>query len=271
MLARCPHCQTVFRINVLELRAARGLVRCGVCLSLFNAVDALCEDRGLTKGLDLGGEWPATGTRPAASTAVRSEPGWAIRESEGSLAGAAPLTHDAALGLILEPLEGRDPASPGAGYARWLWGGGIAVLSALLIAQLGWFQGWQLLMRFPELRPRAEQVCAVLGCEVPVYRDPERVRVVSRDVREHPRYQGALLINAVFVNAARFRQPFPGLELRLYDTAGVLLASRRFQPGEYLGRELDADRGMEPGLPIHVVLEVLATDPRPEGFEIDFL
>ncbi len=41
MLARCPDCATVFRVAPADLRAARGLVRCGVCFGVFDAVEAL--------------------------------------------------------------------------------------------------------------------------------------------------------------------------------------------------------------------------------------
>ncbi len=41
MLARCPDCATVFRVAPADLRAARGVVRCGVCYGVFDAVEAL--------------------------------------------------------------------------------------------------------------------------------------------------------------------------------------------------------------------------------------
>jgi len=40
---QCPHCQTRFRINRTQLDAARGAVRCGSCLQVFNAARHLVE------------------------------------------------------------------------------------------------------------------------------------------------------------------------------------------------------------------------------------
>lgn len=40
---QCPHCQTRFRINRTQLDAARGAVRCGSCLQVFNAAKHLIE------------------------------------------------------------------------------------------------------------------------------------------------------------------------------------------------------------------------------------
>ncbi|MFT5575505.1 MAG: putative Zn finger-like uncharacterized protein [Bermanella sp.] len=40
---RCPHCQTSFRVTETHLATARGLVRCGACLEIFNAAEHWIE------------------------------------------------------------------------------------------------------------------------------------------------------------------------------------------------------------------------------------
>lgn len=40
---RCPHCQTSFRVTESQLATARGLVRCGACLEVFNAAEHWLE------------------------------------------------------------------------------------------------------------------------------------------------------------------------------------------------------------------------------------
>jgi len=44
MFTQCPLCNTIFQLSVSQLRAANGDVRCGQCLSVFNALDHLSED-----------------------------------------------------------------------------------------------------------------------------------------------------------------------------------------------------------------------------------
>ncbi len=39
MITRCPRCAVAFRISDAHLRSAKGIVRCGSCLSVFNAKD----------------------------------------------------------------------------------------------------------------------------------------------------------------------------------------------------------------------------------------
>ena len=42
-VTQCPHCQTSFRVNHAQLSVARGVVRCGSCLQVFNAAKQLLE------------------------------------------------------------------------------------------------------------------------------------------------------------------------------------------------------------------------------------
>ena len=45
-VTQCPHCQTSFRVSHAQLSVARGVVRCGACLQVFNAAKQLLEQRG---------------------------------------------------------------------------------------------------------------------------------------------------------------------------------------------------------------------------------
>jgi len=42
-VTQCPHCQTSFRVSHAQLSVARGVVRCGSCLQVFNAAKQLLE------------------------------------------------------------------------------------------------------------------------------------------------------------------------------------------------------------------------------------
>lgn len=43
MYTQCPQCETLFRINAVQLAQARGTVRCGVCGHAFDALESLSE------------------------------------------------------------------------------------------------------------------------------------------------------------------------------------------------------------------------------------
>jgi hypothetical protein len=97
------------------------------------------------------------------------------------------------------------------------------------------------------------------------------LHVVSRDVRDHPQFKDALLVNATIVNDAGFAQPYPVVELTLFDQSGVALGVRRFEPREYLDVSVDIDAGMQPQQSIYIVLEIAGTSSEAVSFEFKFL
>ncbi|SFP67415.1 DUF3426 domain-containing protein [Pseudomonas borbori] len=71
-VTQCPHCRTSFRVNLAQLGAARGVVRCGACLHLFNAAQQLLE-----RGQQLPAITPRptlAPTGPAAAPTAQIEP-----------------------------------------------------------------------------------------------------------------------------------------------------------------------------------------------------
>ena len=153
----------------------------------------------------------------------------------------------------------------------WGWVLAALVLTALLLGQYAVFERNSLLQRVPALRPALEAVCQRLGCQLPMRREPARLEVLEREIRNHPNIPGALLISAIFVNTADFVQSYPVFEVRFSDVSGHTVALRRFTPAEYLPRGSDPARGMRPGQRVRVLLEVLDPGEKAVSFQFDFL
>lgn len=122
----------------------------------------------------------------------------------------------------------------------------------------------------PAWRPRILALCAVFGCQVPAWREPQAFHVTARDLRPHPSAPGVLLVTATFRNDAAFAQAWPRLQLSLANLDGDALGRRRFEPREYLGSE-PASRWIAPGQSASVTLEVLDPGKRAVTFEFEFL
>ena len=62
MYTQCSHCRAVFRVTMKELTAAQGLLRCGECDTIFDAMKALSttlpDERlgGIDSSRDISGE-----------------------------------------------------------------------------------------------------------------------------------------------------------------------------------------------------------------------
>lgn len=65
-VTQCPHCQTSFRVSHTQLSVARGVVRCGNCLQVFNAARQLLEQQAANKAAETE-QPPAPLSAPAAN------------------------------------------------------------------------------------------------------------------------------------------------------------------------------------------------------------
>ncbi|WP_166362650.1 DUF3426 domain-containing protein [Pseudomonas akapageensis] len=73
-VTQCPHCQTSFRVSHNQLSVARGVVRCGACLQVFNAARQLLEQSAAK-------ETPASAPAPQATQPlVASHHEWSAAE-----------------------------------------------------------------------------------------------------------------------------------------------------------------------------------------------
>ena len=155
--------------------------------------------------------------------------------------------------------------------SRLFWSiGAIGLLLAGTIMVI-WFQRDLVLSRYPQLIPWAHRLCEKMDCKVIRFRDVTAIELINRDVRDHPRYENALLVNATMRNNAHTRQPFPDIQLSLYDTNGALIAHRIFVPDDYLDDSINLLQGMAPDVPVHFVLEVTGPTEGAVSFEFKFL
>ncbi|VVM96957.1 hypothetical protein PS663_03129 [Pseudomonas fluorescens] len=69
-VTQCPHCQSRFRVSHAQLSVARGVVRCGSCLQVFNAARQLLDQRA------------AGSAPPELPAAVEPEPPRAISQKQ---------------------------------------------------------------------------------------------------------------------------------------------------------------------------------------------
>lgn len=75
-VTQCPHCQTSFRVSHAQLSVARGVVRCGACLQVFNAARQLLEQRAIDDSEKVAlAAVPIIIEQPRAEPRLESEPG----------------------------------------------------------------------------------------------------------------------------------------------------------------------------------------------------
>jgi hypothetical protein len=162
----------------------------------------------------------------------------------------------------------RAPVAASNGKRRWVLPSVIAGLSLLLALQ------WVLADRArlaadARWRPFVAQLCGVLRCRLPPWREPDAFALLDRDVRPHPSIPGALRVSATFRNDARWAQPWPDVVLTLSDVDGRAVGARAFAAGEYLGA-MPTQNELASGQTATIRMDVLEPAPRIVAFAFDF-
>jgi predicted Zn finger-like uncharacterized protein len=149
------------------------------------------------------------------------------------------------------------------------WALAVVVLLLLALGQTAWLfrEG---LLGHPPSRQFLASVCQILDCRLPEQRAPDKLEIMNRSVASHPQTPNALQILLTLSNQADFPQPYPQIQLSLFNTKEELLARRRFQPGEYLNRSASGHPLLQPRQPVQ--LEIVLQDPGEDatGFKFDF-
>ena len=153
---------------------------------------------------------------------------------------------------------------------RLPWFIGVLLLLLLMGGQLAW-QWRDKLIQHDMGRQLLSTLCQVTGCTLPVRRDTDKIVIQGRNLGTHPNKPDALYLQLNMVNTAAFEQPFPKLQLTLYNDTGKLIARRTFMPSEYLPAGMAAQTLMPRAQPIMVEMELADPGKEVTGFTFDFL
>ena len=257
-VTRCPHCGSTFNINQQQLASSGGLARCGACLRVFAAADNLLEPAEETL--------EATPAPPAADETCDDE-ALALPEIEDRFEVLPAEEHE-----TLRQLTATVQLRGGSDF-NWSAFFGFSTLALSLLALLAAQHLWRYLPVYSQvdwLRPGYARICALAGCELPVYSRPSSFRNDSTTLSTHPDYPDAYLLAARFYNAAPFAQPFPVVVLRFTSLDARTVAMREFAPAEYLHPDLLALDLMPPNSPVQIELELINPGPRAVNYEVSF-
>ncbi|MGH8597870.1 MAG: zinc-ribbon and DUF3426 domain-containing protein, partial [Gammaproteobacteria bacterium] len=271
MLTQCPNCRAVFRLHAASLSAAHGFVTCGACEVIFNALNRLADEAA-----DPPASSPIaavdfeTPTSTAALPVVLKTPA-----SSPALTAALPIVLQGSKQPVVAPLVEPvpQPASVSSSIdiesvpavlredverllkrqragTRWLWLV-LALCAALaLLLQVAWTERGWVFAHYAPARAYASVLCETCRWDPP--RGIEGVELIARDVREHPQYAHALLVNATLANRGARAAGYPVIELSIYDRSGGVVGIRRFPPAEYLDQSIDIEAGMPVGRKLYV-------------------
>ncbi|UPG90773.1 zinc-ribbon and DUF3426 domain-containing protein [Luteibacter aegosomaticola] len=273
MYTQCPECLTVYKVEAELLVPACGCLRCSHCGSIFNALGTLAAQlppepftRLVAHALDQ--DPPVADVavfRPRAEEPAPAEPA-APADALAETAESAPVGEDFS-GLTFTPRFARSGRRRSWRTAAWVT---VCLLLVLgLGAQLAWAKR-DSLVADPTFGPVLQTACTMLGCQLPLVAAPGQLRLMARDVEQHPSVPDGLLITASVHNDAHYAQPYPVVTIVLSDANGQRLAMRRFQPDDYVSDAAARAHGLAAGATTAMVFEVQDPGQHAVAFAFSF-
>lgn len=276
MQVECPHCQTIFKLTNEQLEAAAGMVRCGLCHEVFNALeDASSKEEEIKEDIEIAEEQAEADKTPEENQ--RQEDDALVsdnRPDENEVASVSSSVDDLFDGVQskLIPDEYRIPElhTP---YSVWKdisWSVAILLLTVSLFVEYAWFNRNELVAN-PQLKPWVAKICNFADCEAMALRYPKEIEMVSRNIYSHPNLNNALMVSLTMINHATFAQPFPNVKIDFSDVRGSVVASRTFLPEEYLQLKKKSLRLLPPEATTDISMEIQDPGPKAMTYEFNFL
>jgi predicted Zn finger-like uncharacterized protein len=166
-----------------------------------------------------------------------------------------------------EPVELEHEAAPERSiWGTLAWTAGSLLLALVLAGQLAHHYR-QEIVRDARLGPPLRAAYDRLGIALPPAADLAALEL--RQWGDDARDTGRLVVRASLTNRAQFEQPYPVLRLQFEDRFGSLIATRDFDPADYLKDPAQAARLMTPGASSEA--ELVLADPGAEavGYRLD--
>jgi predicted Zn finger-like uncharacterized protein len=244
MLTRCPACSTTFRVSTETLHARKGKVRCGQCMTVFNALEFLSLEAEL---LTL----PPSGNRVSSSTPAPppdSQPTQApqppqkdvatTRVAEPSETPVAPPNPPTTASF--RPLPAWDGKKKSASkntinrqklrFIGWLLAS-LALL-ILLFGQWAYHYRVDLAAAHPSWRSTLEQLCQPRKCDIPLPQHIDDITLEGSELR--PQADGKVQLSATLRNRGQYVTAFPTLEITFTDVNDQVIAVKSLLPTDLL-------------------------------------
>jgi len=266
----CPHCGATYKVkDIGRLENAGGRVLCYRCDKEFLVSEAVVEDdQDAAEQVDTAGDdQDSTDESPATinveNVVTGAQPEYDLQPIGGNRRLFVLTSYPDQSETLVEHFKDLLPKH------RWkhsgiLWSLGVLALVTALTLQILWS-----LQTRPPIHQFLQDACVMLGCEIPPLRDPAAISLMDRVFARDPEQSDILRLKLRLANNADFTQPFPIIELLLYDAAQAVVGKSRVTPRQYLATDEPGD--MAPGVVNEVELVILDPGQAATGFAIEFL
>ena len=245
--ALCPSCSSTLQVSQEQVDAKNGLVRCGHCNDIFDAIKHQLKTPDSVRALELPQEDPFIApTTP---------------EVDEQLTEEKPD----------EPTQLENPAwETNKPKQRSKIPFGLLSFVAL-IALI-----FQLVSNYPnyftqntQLQPAFEKLNQAFNLRIPKYKNTNELRVLDRELSNHPTRSNTLQLKLTIKNTAPVNQDYPSIHLTLSTAIGKNSAQVTFQKSDYLANT-DMFDPFKPFSTKQITVYLSKPKEPVSGFEISF-
>ena len=307
-VTKCPHCSAKFRVRPEQVKLHAGLVRCGACRGIFDAVEHLIE--GTLPSLDpidehgevtppqtiIQGmpamqqqvESPEAAPPPAESPSSEAFT-WQVRGSEDSTTTQDPIIVTPDDGVAVRNVDARDqpnvaptvapgglsnyrwrpPPQTSTPAMRWIFALSCLLSLTVLVTQGIYFYRDEIGSRIPQMAPALATACAYLDCRLAPPKRSESLGFVGSDLAADPAHKGLLIFTATLRNSGPTAVAYPHLILSLDGLGGEMVVRRVFAPVEFAPATASLVNGLDPGAEIEIKIYLDASQTNVVGFKVD--
>ena len=289
MLTRCPHCQSILRAQESHLQRLDNRVRCGQCDHIFDALyhqipesTAATQSEALFASFVPDDQRERTTQHQAAVTSpvkTKKEDKSNKHPSKEAPVEWQPAMADAPSPTLTRHVDLIEPDSQAresifSQLPQHLQKHRSTLLISLFLliplSMLATHKYAHVLGKSETLHPVVNAVCQFTGCQPPLRRQPELIKLRKRTIYSHPSIDGALVISISIENQADFAQPFPLLNVSMSDRTGRTVVRRVFKPTEYL-EWVPANGVIRSGQIVNFKLEIKDPGRDAMSFELEFM
>jgi len=243
LTTQCPQCATTLQADIALLQRSNGWARCGRCHFLFDVVNHVGIPT-LTPAADSADSGEAPADTPNESTNLSDLSDVSASDDvvvdqlfEKVVTGFDPALNTPQSERIeaIDRLPLVEPPPIANPSASALWRAVLNILIGLLlfalIGQLLYLQRDHLQERWPDASVQLLSMCQPVGCEVPLKRDLNAVKIISSSVVQLS--GGVLQLNVVIENGSTEPIETPEVWLSLANADGIAFAAQGFGPDDW--------------------------------------
>ena len=283
IVTRCPACSIAFRAEPSQLSAAAGMVRCGTCLSVFDAIE--CEEEVIPDEInidylpfvldgleDLGDLTSQLEQQLNNTLSEKLEQQISHEIIDSALANNAEnhskfanmlddLLDDNVSDRIDIPNPFRDDESIAEPIKQRNVKQHITVISMLLLGSFVALTAWiyvnsEALSTKASYRPALTTFCRYTQC--PIAKNPNQnwLQITEFSVQADPQLANHIKIKLLMVNRAPNSQHFPDLDIVFSDISQQPVTRRTVTPKDYLQNTRHSESMLKANEEIHINMQL---------------